>query len=352
MVEKSRFDFRPAADYPLPEYDYQEKTPEQEAEAAAEKKRVAERNALSQATWETLFNEKNLEAQKKTENPVSSNLAILQKFMPVPVRPAYEMERNRQYASIAESMKSLAEIFGQSRGAHLQPRKPEEADKADARNNYLQQKYDADMKEYARALIQARMTDRAEAKQYKDKKEDKQAALDLAEKKHKWDLEILGLKNEAAIEKAEKAAQFALERDANKFKSQKERDEALARYRIYYRKVYGASNGGGRNTYPINYIDEYGEVLPTGYDRSTLDYAVTQAIADPVFFNANANLFEVKNPYTGAVEKTIPQSLQQKQLVASTYAKYQRDKGITPAATKPSTSNGGSNSGKPKKIEW
>ncbi|GHU73116.1 hypothetical protein FACS189413_17150 [Bacteroidia bacterium] len=86
--------------------------------------------------------------------------AILGRYMPPPIDPQKEKQRNSAGASIAESMKSLAEIFGQARGAHLRERKPEESLKAEQNNNYLTKKYNDEMKQYAQALANAEIGDK------------------------------------------------------------------------------------------------------------------------------------------------------------------------------------------------
>jgi hypothetical protein len=64
-------------------------------------------------------------------------------------------ETQRNAASVAESLKSLAEIYGQAKGAHLQPRIPEESDKAEQLIRYNRNKHDEDLRAYQRAYISA-----------------------------------------------------------------------------------------------------------------------------------------------------------------------------------------------------
>lgn len=73
---------------------------------------------------------------------------------PTPYTPKQE-QQTRNSASIAETLKSLAEIYGQSKGAQLRQRQPEENGKAEANILREKNKYDTDLREYARAMIAA-----------------------------------------------------------------------------------------------------------------------------------------------------------------------------------------------------
>lgn len=73
---------------------------------------------------------------------------------PKPYTPQQE-ENTRNSASMAETLKSLAEIYGQSKGAYLQKRQPEESAKAENRILYDKNKYDTDLREYGRAMVGA-----------------------------------------------------------------------------------------------------------------------------------------------------------------------------------------------------
>lgn len=64
-------------------------------------------------------------------------------------------ETQRNAASVAESLKSLAEIYGQAKGAHLQARAPEKSDKAEQLIRYNRNKHDEDLRAYQRAYIAA-----------------------------------------------------------------------------------------------------------------------------------------------------------------------------------------------------
>lgn len=85
---------------------------------------------------------------------------------PKPYTPKQE-QQTRNSASMAETLKSLAEIYGQSKGAFLKQRQPEENVKADATILREKNKYDTDLREYARAMIQAGGQDSEKAQQLK-----------------------------------------------------------------------------------------------------------------------------------------------------------------------------------------
>lgn len=85
---------------------------------------------------------------------------------PKPYTPKQE-QLTRNSASMAETLKSLAEIYGQSKGAFLKQRQPEENVKADATILREKNKYDTDLREYARAMIQAGGQDSEKAQQLK-----------------------------------------------------------------------------------------------------------------------------------------------------------------------------------------
>lgn len=77
--------------------------------------------------------------------------------------------RVRNAGAVSESLKSLAEIYGQSKGAHLQERQPTESEKASQEILYSRNKYDKDLRDYQRAYLQAAGADSEELKRMREK---------------------------------------------------------------------------------------------------------------------------------------------------------------------------------------
>lgn len=88
--------------------------------------------------------------------PTDTYLSRFSSMYPAPKEITPQQEQNqRNVASVAESLKSLAEIYGQAKGAHLQARAPEENDKVEQQILYNRNKHDEDLRAYQRAYIAA-----------------------------------------------------------------------------------------------------------------------------------------------------------------------------------------------------
>lgn len=108
---------------------------------------------------------------------------------PKPYTPKQE-QQTRNAASMAETLKSLAEIYGQSKGAFLQKREPIESAKAENRILYDKNKYDADLREYARAMVGAMGQDSEEVRRLRENARrygQTIAEKDYLAKKAQWD---------------------------------------------------------------------------------------------------------------------------------------------------------------------
>lgn len=101
--------------------------------------------------------------------PTDTYLSRFSSIYPAPKEytPKQE-ETQRNAASVAESLKSLAEIYGQAKGAHLQARIPEESDKAEQLIHYNRNKHDEDLRAYQRAYIAASGQDSEELRRLRD----------------------------------------------------------------------------------------------------------------------------------------------------------------------------------------
>ena len=93
----------------------------------------------------------------------------LSSFYPAPKEyTPVQQEQTRNAASMAETLKSLAEIYGQSKGAFLQKRQPEESAKAENKILYEKNKYDQDLREYVRAMVGAMGQDSERVRQLRE----------------------------------------------------------------------------------------------------------------------------------------------------------------------------------------
>lgn len=102
--------------------------------------------------------------------PDDTYLSRFSSIYPAPKEYTPQQEQTqRNAASIAESLKSLAEIYGQAKGAHLQARAPEESDKAEQLIRYNRNKHDEDLRAYQRAYIAAAGQDSENLRQLREK---------------------------------------------------------------------------------------------------------------------------------------------------------------------------------------
>jgi hypothetical protein len=102
--------------------------------------------------------------------PTDTYLSRFSSMYPAPKEITPQQEQNqRNVASVAESLKSLAEIYGQAKGAHLQARVPEENAKAEQQILYNRNKYDEDLRNYQRAYISAAGQDSENLRQLREK---------------------------------------------------------------------------------------------------------------------------------------------------------------------------------------
>lgn len=88
--------------------------------------------------------------------PTDTYLSRFSSIYPAPKEYTPQQEETqRNAASVAESLKSLAEIYAGAKGAHLQARASEESDKSEQLIRYNRNKHDEDLRAYQRAYIQA-----------------------------------------------------------------------------------------------------------------------------------------------------------------------------------------------------
>lgn len=212
---------------------------------------------------------------------------------PKPYTPQQE-QRTRNAATIAESLKSLAEIYGGAKGAYIRNREPIEMDKAEKKILYERNKYDSDLRDYARAYIQASGQDteylrnlKAKAAEYgKD-----MAAQDYLQKKNAFQMQYDYLKDEA--ERKRKDA------EADERKRENDRRYGLDAAKFKFEKDKEMK----KDTIPV-YIDGKEQRFP----RESVNTVVARAIQDGVAGTTRQtrNRYDLMGNVIGKEEVEVP----------------------------------------------
>lgn len=184
---------------------------------------------------------------------------------PKPYTPQQE-QGTRNAASMAETLKSLAEIYGQSKGAFLKQRQPEENIKADANILREKNKYDTDLREYSRAMIQAGGQDSERARQLKERAEN-------------WGQSINDKEYSAKLSAEQRAKQEAQYKD-----SISHRDSQAAQQQ----KNFETSRQDRKDESAANRAVQYSKIANSGRTRSgreqvEFDARFAKAITDKTF---------------------------------------------------------------------
>lgn len=187
--------------------------------------------------------------------PTDTYLSRFSSMYPAPKEITPQQEQNqRNVASVAESLKSLAEIYGQAKGAHLQARAPEENDKVEQQILYNRNKHDEDLRAYQRAYIAAAGQDSEQLQQLRAK------AMSWGKMIADNDYAAQKLAYERALKEGDIAAANAfrekMQKNQQKFsagENQKNRSAAAANKHAASNSVNIQDNTG--TTYDIPYRD-------------------------------------------------------------------------------------------------